>query len=205
MSSFQQMWTVVRSGSTVRVSSSRGTSNRPCLSFPAAPAPTPLRCLTPWWVSTTRLTAGRSAGAMPAARKSALTSTSHRHVAASARHFPVTRPLLQRSTVVTMIAGGWSHEEKVRACPTWSARSSHPSFTSKWMCYLGSFARETGVASMRCGHPITGWAAQKTPMKTCSWMNWRRPGSTEGPQPKLPLHSESEGPILLWEETANLI
>lgn len=196
MSSFQKMWTAVRSGSTVRVSSSRGTSTRSCLSCPAAPAPTPLRWRTLWSASMMRLVAGISAGVMPAAPRSAWTSTSHQRATASAQHFPVTHPLLQRNTVVTAIAGSWSHGGKAQARLTWSALSFHLSSTSKWMCCLGSCARETGVASMQCGHPIMDWAAQKTPMKTSSWMNWKRPGSTEGPQPKLPLHSEGPNPNL---------
>lgn len=192
LSSSRQMWTAARSGSTVRVSSSRGTSIRCYRSCPAAPAPTRLRWRTPWSASTMSLTAGSSVGGMPAARRSAWTSTSRRRVAASARRSPATRRLSRRSTVVTANAGGWSHAGKARARRTWSAPSSRPSCTSKWMCSLGSCARETGVASMRCGHPITDWAARRTPTKTCSWTNWKRPGSTEGAQPKLPLHSESQ-------------
>ena len=178
-SSSRQMWTAVRSGSTVRVSSSRGTSIRCYRSCPAAPAPTPLRWRTPWSASMTSLTAGSSVGVTPAARRSAWTSTSRRRVAASARRSPATRRLSQRSTVVTANVGGWSHAGKARERRTWSAPSSRPSCTSKWMCSLGSCARETGVASTRCGHPIMDWAARKTPTKTCSWTNWKRPGSTD--------------------------
>lgn len=198
------MWIAVRSGSTVRVSSSRGTSTRSCLSCPAAPARTRLKWRTLWSASTMRLMPGSSAGAMPVAPRSAWTSINHQHVAASAQHFPATHLLSHHSTVVTAIVGSWSHGGKAQARLTWSALSSHLSCTSKWTCCLGSCARETGVASTRCGHPIMDWAAQRTPMKMCSWMNWKRPGSTEGPQPKLPLHSESKGLILIWEETAYL-
>lgn len=182
----------MRNGSIVRASSCRGTSIRFCLSCPTAPAPTLSKPRTLWSASMMTLTDGRSAGTMPAAPRSAWTSTSLQRAAASARHCPVTRLPLRHSTVVTTTAGGWSHEEKAQARRTWLAPSFRPSCTSKWMCCLGFCARETGVASMRCDHPTMDWVAQKTPTRTCSWMNSKRPGSTEGPQPKLPLHSESQ-------------
>lgn len=184
------MWTAVRSGSIVKASSSRGTSIRSCLSYPAAPAPTPPRWRTLWWASMTTPMAGSSVGAMQAVPRSVWTSTSHRHATASAPRFPVTHLLLQPSTVVTASVGSWSHGGKARARPTSSVPSSRLSSTSKLTCCRGSCARETGVASMPFGLPTTDWSALKTPMKTCSWMNWKRPGSTEGHHPKLPLCSE---------------
>lgn len=196
LSSLQKMWTAARNGSTVRVSSSRGTSIRSCLSCPAAPAPTPPRWRTPWSASMTSRTAGNFAGVMLAAPRSAWISTSRQLATASVQHFRATRLLSQRSSVATAIAGSWSHGVKAQVRRTWSAQSFPLSSTSKWTCCLGSCARETGAASMRFGHPIMDWAAQKTPMKMCSWMNWKRPGSTEGPQPKQTLHKEGPNPNL---------
>lgn len=181
------MWTAARSGSTARVSSSRGTSIKSWLSCPAALAPTLQRWLTQWSVSMTRPTGASSAGAMPVAQRNAWTFTSHRHAIASVQPFPATLPPWRHSTAATVSAGSWSREGKVQACRTWSALSSPLSSTSKWTCCRGSCAKVTGAASMQCGRPTTDSTAQKTPTRMCSWMNWRRLGSIEGPQPKASL------------------
>lgn len=173
------MSTAVRSGWTVRTTSSRSTCTRSWPNYPTAPASTRLRSSTTPSTSSTGSCKRPTGGETPADPKNGWTSTSRRRSSASVRCSPSTAPRWRLSTVAMTTTWSSSRGARGPGLPTSSVRSSPRSFTTKWTCFRGSCVKEIGAGFTRCDRPITVYSALRIHWKTSIWMNWKRPESTE--------------------------
>lgn len=149
------------------------------MTCPAVPVPTPLRWLTARLTSLIASSARTSDGRMLVDPKRNWRSTSLLPGTASALCCPWRVPPWLPSTVAMGTTCNSSPEAKGQAHPISSAPSSLLSSTTKWMFFLGSSARVTGVGIMRPGLPITDRSAQKALLMRTILNSSKRPGNTK--------------------------